>query len=57
MKQLKDTTLADIFEAIMLLESIVIASETGNCGVTNGEAVLCKAYENQGRYLLDRINK
>ena len=57
MRTLKDTTMEDIFEAIKLLESIVVASETGNCGVTNGEAILCKAYENQGRILLDKIIK
>ena len=57
MQELKDTVLADVFEAVKLLETILYASETGNCGVTNGEAILCSAYEKQARFLIDKINK
>ena len=41
--------------AVLLLERILLASESKNNGLINGEAVLCRAFESEARYLINQI--
>jgi hypothetical protein len=34
---------------LAILERILYAHDTGNCGLSNGEAVLCRSYAEQAR--------
>ena len=42
-------------ELLDLLDRIITASETDNCGLINGEAVLCRNFELHGRSLINKV--
>lgn len=54
--QVTDGDRSIVKRMIALLHSIVNASESGNNGAFMGEAVLCKAFEREGRDILNALS-